>query len=99
MMDTVEILGRVTELRCACGGSLQEMRRTFRPPPPPTHRKKRIRNKWRNQWAKRNRHLRLVGVFSGILHPPAYKCMQCSKVMGHYDAWGKNMFIVEPLPG
>jgi hypothetical protein len=93
-----EVLGAVTEMKCSCGGALQTVHRIVVPPDPPrpTHRKRRILKKLMKQW-DRHRHI-LQGVCIGLSQHPSFRCVVCSKQQGFYQAMGRNLFHIQPLP-
>jgi hypothetical protein len=91
----VDVPGRVTKLSCRCGGSLREFRRLFVPPGPRPHRTKRIRKKWYKKWKQGPA---LLSSAVSALQKPHYHCEKCGSTEGFYQAIGRNMFPVEPMP-
>jgi len=98
-LETLEIPGRVTEMTCACGGNLRDVRTLVVPTYRPRHqRKKRIRKKWKARWEKENRVRIQASVMMGLMQRPSFRCEKCGRKEGFYSAAGRNMILVEPLP-
>jgi len=97
--QTLRVPGRLTELRCGCGGQLRAVRTVIVPAgDPPHHRKRRIRKKWRKRWEAERRVAARVGVMMGLMQRPAYRCETCGRATGFYSAAVRNLIQVEQLP-
>lgn len=98
-MKIVDVPGRLTEMTCPCGGFLRETRSVaVLGSGPRPHRTKRIRKKWRKQWARQNASMIAVAGMMAIMQPPRYRCEGCGRVEGMYRAVGRNLIQVEQLP-
>jgi len=98
-MDVHQVPGRLTGLKCTCGGLLREARTVIVPKShPPHHRKRRIRKKWLRRWKEEHRVHVGVGVMMGLMQRPTYQCESCGRRDGFYSAMGRNLFTIERLP-
>ena len=101
-MQAEPITGRATDLTCTCGGVLHE--REIPPPPrilpgPRRSRNRRIRKKQRLKWMRTTgRALLYIHMAMMALRPTGYRCASCKRHMGFYEAVGRNIFQIEPLP-
>jgi hypothetical protein len=93
-----ETRGRETDLKCRCGGTLQEFRSTLVPKPPRVHRKKRITKKWRKRWERENKGRLMMSAMVGALRHPFFRCVSCGRTEAFYSAMGRNLITIEPLP-
>jgi len=96
------VLGRPTKLHCTCGGLLHE--RPMEPPPkellgqPPRSRNRRIRKKQLKKWRVKAAPILMLNAFLRSGPRSGYVCGTCKRYMGFYQAIGRNMFLIEPLP-
>ncbi len=95
-----EVPGRTTELKCSCGGPLQEVRHLADVPMPskPTHKKRRILKKRMKRWEQEVEARALVFAAMFAMQRPMYRCVFCGRKAGFYDTMARNLFRVEPLP-
>lgn len=98
-----EPMGRATELTCTCGGILHERMAPPIPrlkPGPRQSRNRRIRKKQIKKWARA--HARLImamNIIRQTSRPMGYRCASCKRHVGFYEAIGRNVIKIEPMPG
>lgn len=95
---TEHVPGRLTDMKCDCGGPLREFRAFVRSnAQPPYHRKKRIRKKWRKEWEQSQRYTHALSNLMSLMRKPYFRCESCESHHGFYQAVGRNIFQVEPF--
>lgn len=61
-------------------------------------KKKRLRKKFKKQWAVKNRSTALLAFILPLSGPGGFRCTACDRVFGFYQIMGRALLNIQPLP-